>query len=171
MTARLFRRQVLHGAHHLAGRSERDLVGDASDAEVGDLHTAVGRDQQISRLDIPMYQPSGVGGLQGSSGLGDDIEDAVSREHTLTLENRTQRLTGHELHDEVGTAVFFSVVEDVGDSLVIDKGCMPRLGTETLEEPGVTEVLVLQDLDGDGATDNQVCCLPHLTHAADGDAT
>ena len=43
--ARLLGREVLHGAHDLAGGRERHLVGDAGDAEVGDLDAAVGRDR------------------------------------------------------------------------------------------------------------------------------
>ena len=82
-----------------------------------------------------------------------------------------QRLAGDELHDEVGAAVFLAVVEDVRDALVVDECGVPRLGAEPLEEPGVAEVLVLEDLDRDGATDDEVGGLPHLAHAADRDAT
>ena len=46
---RLLGGEVLHRAHDLAGRGERHLVGDARDAEVGDLHPAVGSDQQVAR--------------------------------------------------------------------------------------------------------------------------
>lgn len=46
---------------------------------------------------------------------------------------------------------------------------MPGLGAEALEETGVTEVLVLEDLECDGSADDEVGRLPHLAHAADGD--
>ena len=36
-------------------------------------------------------------------------------------------------------------------------------------KPGVAHVLVLEDLDGDGASDDVVGRLPHLAHAADRD--
>src|SRR6185312_5796348 len=42
--------QVLRGAHDLPGGGQRDLVRDAGDAEVGDLHPPVGRDEQVPRL-------------------------------------------------------------------------------------------------------------------------
>ena len=88
----------------------------------------------------------------------------------LALEDRRERLTGNELHHEVGAAVLLAVVEDVGDALVVDERGVPGLGAEALEEAGVAEVLVLEDLDGDGAPDDEVGGLPHLAHAADGDA-
>ena len=167
--ARLLGREVLHGAHDLAGRGERHLVGDAGDAEVGDLDAAVGRDQQVAGLDVAVHEAGGVGGLQRRRGLGDDVEHLVGREHALPLEDRRERLAGHELHDEVGAAVLLAVVEDVGDALVVDERGVAGLGAEPLEEAGVAEVLVLEDLDRDGAADDEVGRLPDLAHAADRD--
>ena len=168
--ARLLRREVLHRAHHLAGRGQRNLVGDPGDAEVGDLDPAIRRDQQVAGFDVAVHEARGVGGVQRVGGLRDDVEHAVGREHALALEDGRQRLTGHEFHDQEGAAVFFAVVEDVGDALVVDQCGVPRLGAEPLEEPRVAQVLVLQDLDRDGATDDEVGRLPDLAHAADGDA-
>ena len=88
--ARLLGREVLHRAHDLAGRGERHLVGDAGDAEVGDLDPAVGRDQQVARLDVAVHEAGGVRGLQGGRGLGDDVEHLVGREHALALEDRAR---------------------------------------------------------------------------------
>ena len=87
----------------------------------------------------------------------------------LALEDRRERLAGHELHDEEGAAVLLAVVEDVGDALVVDERGVAGLGAEALEEARVAHVLVLEDLDGDGAADDVVGRLPHLAHAADGD--
>ena len=171
MPAGLFRGQVLHGAHHLTGGGQRHLVGDAGDAEVGDLDPAVRRDEQVARLDVTVHQSRRVGGVQGRGGLRDDVEHPVGGEHPLTLKDGGQRFTGDQLHDQVGAAVFFAVVEDVRDALVVDQCGVPRLGTESLEEARIAEVFVLQDLDRDGASDDEVGGLPHLAHAANGDAT
>ena len=92
------------------------------------------------------------------------------REHVLALEDGGERLAGHELHDEEGAALLLAVVEDVGDALVVDERGVAGLGAEALEEARVTEVLVFQDLDRDGATDHEVGGLPDLAHAADRDA-
>src|SRR5690606_39686281 len=169
MPARLLRREVLHRTHHLTGGRERHLIRDPSDAEVGDLDAPVGRDEQVAGLDVAVHEAGRVGYLQSGCGLRHDVEYAVGREHLLALEHRREGLPRHELHDEVGRAVFLSVVEDVGDALVVAEGGVPRLGAEALEEAGVAEVLVLEDLDGDGASDHEVGGLPHLPHAADRD--
>jgi hypothetical protein len=140
------------------------------DAEVGDLDPAVRRDEQVARLDVAVHQPGGVRGVQRHRGLRDDVEHAVGGQRVLALEDRRQRLAGHELHHEEGGAVLLAVVVDVGDALVVDEGGVPRLRAEPLQEPRVAEVLVLQDLDGDGAADHEIGRFPHLAHAADGDA-
>src|SRR5690606_6108127 len=75
----------------------------------------------------------------------------------------------HELHDEEGGAVLLAVVEDAGDALVVHECGVAGLGAEALEEPGVAHVLVLEDLDGDGATDDVIGRFPHLAHSADRD--
>ena len=54
----------------------------------------------------------------------------------LALEDRRERLAGHELHDEEGAAVLLAVVEDVRDALVVDECGVAGLGAEALEEPG-----------------------------------
>ena len=129
----------------------------------------VGRDEQVARLDVAVHEARGVGGLERRRGLRDDVEHLVGREHVLALEDRRERLAGDELHDEVGAAVLLAVVEDVGDALVVHERGVAGLGAEALEEPGVAEVLVLQDLDGDLSADDEVGGLPHLAHAADRD--
>ena len=88
----------------------------------------------------------------------------------LALEDGRERLARDELHHEVGAALLLAVVEDVGDALVVDESGVAGLGAEPLEEARVTQVLVLQDLDRDGTTDDEVGGLPDLSHAADRDA-
>src|SRR5690606_4496939 len=114
-------RKVLHRSHDLTGRGEWHLVGNARDAEVGDLNAAVWRDEKVSGLDVAVHESGRVGGVKSRRGLSDNIEYAVGREHSFAFENRRKRLAGNQFHDEVGAAVFFAVVEDVRDSLVIDE--------------------------------------------------
>src|SRR5690606_17187962 len=169
MSGRLLRRQVLHGSHDLPGRGQRHLVGDARDAEVGGLHPPVGRDEQVAGLDVAVHQTGGVRGLQRGGRLRDDVEGLVGAQGAVALEDRGERLTGDELHDEVGAAVLLAVVEDAGDALVVDERRVARFGAEALEEPGVPHVLVLEDLDRHRAADDVIRRLPHLAHAADRD--
>ena len=46
---------------------------------------------------------------------------------------------------------------------------MARLRTETLQEPGVTRILLFQDFHCDDAPKNLIARLPDLTHTADSD--
>src|SRR5690606_959386 len=43
------------------------------------------------------------------------------------------------------------------------------LGAEALQETRIAHVLVFEDLDGDGASDDVIRGLPHFAHAADRD--
>ena len=127
----------------------------------------------ISRLPGLMSRctrPAAWAACRAARGLRDDVEHLVGGQHALALEDGRQRLAGHELHHEVGAAVLLAVVEDVGDALVVDESGVTGLGAEALEETRVTEVLVLQDLDRDGTSDDEVGGLPDLAHAADRDA-
>src|SRR5690606_37507425 len=144
--------------------------GDAGDAEVGDLDPAMRGDQQVSRLDVPMDQPSGVRRVQSGSRLGDEVEHAVGGEYAFALEDRGECPTGHQLQHQLGPALLFAVVEDVGDAFVVDQRGVAGFSAEALEKTRIAHVFVFQDLDGDGAADDQVGGLPDFAHAADGDS-
>ena len=75
----MLRRQVLGGAHDLAGGGQGYLVSQAGDTEVGDLHPLVRSDNQVAGLHVAVHETLGVGCCQGTGGLRHDIEDAVSR--------------------------------------------------------------------------------------------
>src|SRR5690606_10788412 len=61
------------------------------------------------------------------------------------------------------------VIEHAGDALVVDERGVPGLSAEALEEARIPHVLVLEDLDRDGPSDNVIRRLPDLTHATDRD--
>src|SRR6218665_64088 len=62
------------------------------------------------------------------------------------------------------------VVEEVGNAFGVDQSRVPGLCPEPLQKARVAEILVLQDLDGAPATNEDVCGLPHFTHATNGNA-
>src|SRR5690606_12983717 len=74
------------------------------------------------------------------------------------------------LHHQVGAALLFAVVEDVGDAFVVDQRGVAGFSAEALEKTRIAHVFVFEDLDGDGAADDQVGGLPDFAHAADGDS-
>ena len=161
--------QVLHRTHDLTGGRQRHLVGNASDAEVGDLDAALGRNEQVARLDVTVHQASVVRGLQRGGGLGHDAEYAISRDPALALDDRGKRFARDELHHDVGRTLLFTVIKHVRDALVVDERSVTGLSPKTLEKPGVSHVLVLEDFDRDGTTNDAVARLPNLAHAANGD--
>jgi hypothetical protein len=60
-----------------------------------------------------------------------DVEHLVGGKHVLALEDRRERLAGHEFHHEVGAALLLAVVEDVRDALVVDQRGVTRLAADT----------------------------------------
>ena len=102
--------------------------------------------------------------------MSNDVENLVDRHGLLALNNGGEGFTRNELHHEVGRAFFLAIVIDVGNTFVVDQGSVTGFSTETLEEARVTQVLVLQDLDRNKATNDKVSGLPDLTHAANSDA-
>ena len=144
----LFGREVLGGSHHLAGLRQRNLVGQAGDAEVGDLDPAVGSDQQVARLDVAVHQALGVGDGQRPGGLGHHGQGAVRGQDLLMLDDAAQRLAGDQFHDQVGGALLLAVVEDIGDAHVVQERGVACLCAEPLEEAGIARVLLLEHLDG-----------------------
>ena len=149
------------------GLGQRDLVGEAGDAEVRDLDAAVRGDQEVARLDVAVDQALGVGHRKGARRLGDHGQGAVRGEHLLVFDDAAQRLARDQLHDEVGGAFFLAVVKDVGDAHVVEERGVACLGAEPLEEAGIARVLLLEHLDGDDAAKDQVFGFPDFSHAAD----
>ena len=79
-------------------------------------------------------RPAACAACSAADGLRDDVERLVGGERAVALEDRRQRLAGHELHHEEGAAVLFAVVEDARDALVVDECGVAGLGAEALEE-------------------------------------
>ena len=132
---------------------------------------ALWRDQQVARLYVAVHQPSLVRLKKCATGLRDDVEHLVARERFFFFKDARQRITWHELHNQVGGSGIFAVVIDIGDAFVVNHRGVTCLGAETLEEARVTHELLLQDLDRNIAQDHLVLCLPNLAHAANGNST
>jgi len=70
------------GVAHVHARTDRRmrggevgllLVGEAGDAEVAHLYRARGREENVGRLDVPMYHPLGVRHGERVTGLAGDV--------------------------------------------------------------------------------------------------
>ena len=70
----LLGREVLGGADDLAGAGQRDAAGRPGDAEVGDLHAAVGADQDVAGLDVAVHHAGPVRLTEAEGGLPEERE-------------------------------------------------------------------------------------------------
>ena len=167
---RLLRRQILNRTHHLSGRRQGDLIDGPRNAKIGDFDPSIGGDQQISWFHIPVNQPGLVRSVKSRCGLGDDVENSLGGQEPFSFDNRRQRLSRHEFHDEVRAALFFTKVVNTCDSLMIDQRGMAGLRSKPLPERLVAQVFFLENFDRDLAFNDLVYCLPDLTHSSDSEA-
>ena len=85
-------------AHELAGAGHAGEVRGPGDAEVGELHRAVGRQEDVLRLDIAVdLHPGFVGRLQAKADLVDDADGPLRRETALRFHHSVEAL-GEKLH-------------------------------------------------------------------------
>src|SRR5690606_26284254 len=162
--------QVLGGAHDHAGRGERGLAGAQRDAEVGELDRAVGGDEHVGGLDVPVDDPGLVHGVQPARALREERQQPVRGHGSLTAQQPRQRLARHVLQDEEAGAVPLAVVEDDGDVRVDHPARVARLGPQPGQRRSVADEVGPQHLGGHRAVELSVVGAPHLTHPPDGDA-
>ena len=103
--------------------------------------------------------------------LRDDVQHAIRPQSCLPPQDGGERFTLDQLHHQEGGPVRFAVVVHTCDAVMVHPRRVPAFGAETLQETGRVDELGLEDLDRNGAADDPVRCLPHLTHAADRDPT
>ena len=152
----LLGREVLRGAHHLAGLGQRHALGRAGDAEVGDLDDAVGGDHQVGGLDVAVHDAGGVRGGRRASAAWARRSRACSGGIGCPGRSRSrQRLAVDELHDQVGRGARTGrprarrsrrPTRCRGGAAT---AALPRLGLEAGAEAGVVGELVLEQLDRD----------------------
>ena len=87
-------------------------------------------------------------------------------ERAFRADQLAERAALHVLHDDEVGAVLLTPVVDRHDVGVIEVGGRPRLAPETLDEGAVGGELGEQDLEGDGAVEEEVAGQEHLGHAA-----
>ncbi len=100
----------------------------AGDAEVGDLHLSVARDEQVGRADVPVddAEEAAVGGARGGVRVGEagqdlvaEVDDEARRESELcrpgALHEGLEGEAGDELHGQEIGAVDAAKVEDLND--------------------------------------------------------
>ena len=104
--------------------------------------------------------------VERTRSLGNNVKNLLGRQAAFALKNLGKRFTRNQLHNQIGRTAILAIIKNVGDALVIDHGCQAGLGAKPLEEPGVTHIFLLQNLDGNIAQNHFILGLPNLAHAA-----
>ncbi len=131
----LLRRRVVRGTQELprpgqAGRGHRPLAH----PEVRKIHV-IGLvlprvHQDVRGLDIPVYQPRAVRGIQRRSHRRDELRGPARRQHALPGQHPSQVTARHEPHRDVQHPARLAGVVHRDDVRVIHRRRRPRLGDE-----------------------------------------
>ena len=138
LAANLLGREVLGGAHHHVVAGEVVAGGEAlGDAEVGQQHATVGRDEDVAGLDVAVDEAGAVGLVEGAGDGGADVDRQLGPEPLLGVEQLAQALAVDELHHDRLAAVVDEDVVDADDVGVAEPGDGDRLAAEALGDDGV----------------------------------
>ena len=161
----LLRGEVLRGADDRALLRHLARAG-ARDAEVRDLHDALGVDDDVVRLDVAVDDAVAVRVAERGEDLARVRDRDGHRAEAARADELLERSPLDVLHDDVVGAVELAAVEDRDDVRVGEAGGVRRLSTEALDELLVVRVPAVQHLDGDPAAQLLVLGEVDVGHAA-----
>ncbi len=162
----LLGREVRGGAHHRAGARERVARLRTGDAEVGDLHLTLWRDQHVAGLHVAVHDAVRVRERQRVGDLGRDAHRVRRGETFVRLQDLAQRLAGDVLHHDEGGVVLLAPVVDRDDVRVVESGRGLRLASEAFDVGGVRRELGKEHLHRDAPVEQSVVSEVHVGHAA-----
>ena len=113
------RREVTRRTDHQAGLREPEVVGGLGDAEV-DHHRLAVEHHHVARLQVAVDHPGLVDRLQRLGEAAGQREPALRGQRTTVVHLLVQWAAGDEPGDQVGPVVAQVVVEDAGDTGVVD---------------------------------------------------
>jgi hypothetical protein len=164
---RLFGCRVPRRSQHLAGgRQAGRASGErARDAEVGQLHAARRRQQDVGGLDIPMSQAPCVRRGEAREHPVDDLDGSILGQSTFGAERVGERHPVDELHDDERDTVVLADVMDGHGVRVLQTGCAARFSQQSLAHRPVADQLVANQLDGHRPVERQIAADDHPSHA------
>ena len=165
----LLGRDVVGGTEHAGGLGFHAVFG-ARDAEVHDLHVAVGLHHDVLRLDVAVHDVLAVGDGKRLADLAANFSHLALVDGATLLNGGLQVGAAHVFHDdEIRAAVLAPVVyvDDVGALQVCCRSCFLF---EAGGEFGVCCILRQHDLDCHRAAEDLVLCFIYLGHASYTDA-
>ena len=145
----------------------------AGDAEVGHLQPRlvgldllVGRDEHVVRLDVAVDDPVAVGEAERLEQLLRVGDRRVDRKSAPRHDQLLEAAPLDHLHRDVVGALGLAAVVDGDDVWMGKPGGRLRLAAEPFDEEVVLRVALVQDLDGDAATELLVLGEVDVGHAA-----
>ena len=155
----------------MRGADDRALLGHlaragARDPEVGDLDDALGVDDDVVRLDVPVDDAVAVRIAERGEDLPRVGDRDGHRAEPARADQLLERATLDVLHDDVVRAVRLAAVEDRDDVRVREAGRVGRLSAEALDELLVVRVPRVEHLDRDPASELLVLGEVDVGHAA-----
>ena len=176
--ADLLGRHVVRGAHGHAGAGEpggeADVVAEPGDAEVADLHGAVGEPDDVGRFQVAVHDALVVGVREGVGDLFGDVGDVGDGQRVppRVVQDLAEVAAVEQFHHQEEHAVVLAEVVHDGDAAVLEGRRDAGLAAEALlEHAGESGVAArgptrLEALDRDPAAQRLVQRPPDLAHAA-----
>ncbi len=142
------------------------------DAEVADLHRAVGEQEDVRRLDVAVDHALLVRVVERVQDLRHDAHDVGDAEALVRLEARLQLASLDELHRDVPDACFLAEIVDRHDVRVVEAARRVRLAAKAVDhlDRVLAGELVLADrLQRDDALDHRIVGFVDDAHRAAAD--
>jgi len=158
----------LEGSNGGSGRRQRRAGGSdrPGDAEVDPVDEVAGRDQDVRRLDVPVHETVGMGGVQRLGDLPDEVHRARRFQRTTLLEDPADLGAVDQAHVDVQPVLDLAEVVD-RDDVRFPK---PRRDVRLTPEAPLVLLVVAEDLrqelEGHVPPPADVLRPVHLTHAA-----
>ncbi len=169
----LLGREVRRRTHHGSDLGEVVLarrVHGPGDAEVGNLHLAVGADEDVRGLDVAVHHATRVRVAERCRDLVGDLSGLHRVDVPIGPQDVGQRAPLHVLHrHEVGVRVLAPVV-DRDDVRMGQVGGGLGLASEPLDEVRISRELGKQHLDGHETVEQKVARQEDVGHATPSDA-
>ena len=129
--------------------------------------TAILVQQEIRRLDVAVDDPHAKSGSQAAGDLSHLADGLAGRQLSVAAQDILERVSLDELHHDHQRSVVRGIdSEHLSDRGVREAGDGAGLPQEPLLVPGVLDVLLVQDLDGDATVEETVAAAVHLSHTA-----
>jgi len=170
LAPRLLWGHVEHGTYGQSGLGEAGLTGDArghvGDTEIGELGTAIGGEEYVGGLDVPVDDTQAVGGSQAIAYGGNNAHGLLRCQAMVwpLPQEAVQAPTGHEFHGDEVSALGLQGM-DSDNTGMIQSGSSPRFLEETLQGLSILAGLRLQFLDGYSAPQSLIRGLVYIAES------